>query len=172
MALAVRWLAINSIGGLAMSRQLVVNAPRSDGVPDRGESRPMWRAGQKGRRVAHEKSKQESAAELLADWRAAGREAAGAHTAAQVATLALAAAEAAEEAANEVEAAAAAVHAVALARSAADRARSAAARASEAAQLAMATAEGDLARADQVADQADEAEDAARVRYNRDRGPL
>ena len=47
-----------------------------------------------------------AAAELLAAWRAAGREAIAAHGAARVAELALTAAAAAEEAATEVEAAA------------------------------------------------------------------
>src|SRR5439155_8977683 len=49
-----------------------------------------------------------SAADLLADWRAASRDSVAAHTASHVAEMALTAAAAAEKAAKEVEAAAAA----------------------------------------------------------------
>lgn len=119
------------------------------------------------RRVANEPTKNESAGELLADWRSASRDTVAARAAASVARLALAAAEAAEEAANEVEAAAtSASQAVDRARAAAIRAREAAAQAAEAAQIALASAEGDKARAAGDVARAEAAETAARERFH------
>ena len=111
--------------------------------------------------------KEKTAAELLADWRAASRDTAAAVGAARVAEMALAAAASAEEAAQEVEAAAnAAVEAVERARSAAGRARTAAAEAANAAILAMETAKGDTARAGHEVEVAEKAESGARDRFH------
>ena len=108
-----------------------------------------------------------TAAELLADWRAAERDTIAAGQGSKVATLALEAAAAAEEAASEVEmAAAAATEAVERARSAAMRARTAAAQAATAAHLALATAEGNQLRANQDLESAQHAESAARDRFH------
>jgi hypothetical protein len=116
--------------------------------------------------MAEESKKHGSAAELLADWRSAGRDAVAAHAAEKVAELALIAAAHAEEAANEVEvAAAAALEAVERAQSAANRAKAAALQAGEAAHLALTTAEGDRARATQDVQEAEEAEADAHERY-------
>ena len=71
--------------------------------------------------MASDPTKHTTAAELLADWRSAGRDTAAAHAAEKVAELALVAAAHAEEAANEVEvAAAAALEAVERAQNAAN----------------------------------------------------
>ena len=108
-----------------------------------------------------------SAAELLADWRAAGRDTAAAHAAASVAELALKAAAAAEEAAVEVEAAAqAARDAVERAMGAAARAKRAASEAAESASVYLAGAEADKVRANHVSEVAEEAEAAARDRFH------
>jgi hypothetical protein len=108
-----------------------------------------------------------TAAELLAEWRGASRDAVAAHSAAKVAEMALIAAAAAEEAATDVDAAAtAAQEAVERARTAATRARSAAVSAAEAASLALATAEGDKVLANHAAKEADEAEAAAMDRFH------
>ena len=117
--------------------------------------------------MAEDKAKHKSAADLLADWRAAERDTVAAGSSAKVATLALQAATAAEEAAAEVEAAAsAAAEAVERARSAALKARKAAGQAAEAAHLAIATAEGDKVRANHDLETAEEAETAARDRFH------
>jgi hypothetical protein len=110
----------------------------------------------------------ESAAELLAEWRAAGRDTVAAHAAAKVAELALEAATAAEEAANEVEAAAKIAHeAIEKARSAAGRAREAAAHAAEAAHLAIGSAVEDKAHANHDVEVAEQAETEARDAFHR-----
>jgi hypothetical protein len=89
-----------------------------------------------------------SAAELLADWRSAGRDTAAAKAAVRVASLALDAAQAAQDAASETETAArAAQDAVERAMQAAGSAKRAAAHAAEAAKILMSTAEGDQVRA-------------------------
>jgi hypothetical protein len=81
-------------------------------------------------------ARRESTAELLADWRAAERDAVAAREAARIATLALEAARAAEEAALETETAAnAASEAVERALQAAGSARRAASQAAEAAKI-------------------------------------
>jgi hypothetical protein len=109
----------------------------------------------------------DSAAELLGDWRAAGRDTVAAEAAATVATLAVRAGAAAEEAAMEAEAAAeAAMDAAVRAKDAAERAKNAAARAAEAAQMAAVAAEGDKARAVQTVVTAETAEDKARDRFH------
>jgi hypothetical protein len=111
--------------------------------------------------------KQGTAAELLGDWRAAGRDAVAAQAASRIAALALAAANAAEQAAGDVELAAdAALEAVERARIAADKARTAAAHASVAAQMALSAAEGDKARANHDEEWAEQAEGAARDRFH------
>ena len=108
-----------------------------------------------------------TAAEFLAKWRAAERDTAAAHGAAEVARLALTAAASAEEAATEVEAAAsAALEAVNRAREAANRARSAALQAAEAAHLALSTAAGDKAQANHNVEIAEQAETDARDRFH------
>jgi hypothetical protein len=117
--------------------------------------------------VAQDKGKHESAAELLADWRAAERDTVAAGSTAKIAALALQAATAAEEAAEEVEAAAnAAAEAVERARGAALKARGAAIQAAEAANLALATAEGDKVRANHQLEEAEQAEEAAADRFH------
>ena len=117
--------------------------------------------------VAKDKETHESAAELLADWRSAGRDTVAARAAATIATLALAAATAAEEAAEEVEAAAgAAQEAVERAKAAALRARAAASQAAEAARLALATAGGDKEKANHDVEAAEQAEGEARDRFH------
>lgn len=118
--------------------------------------------------MAEQPDKDESASELLADWRSAERDTVAAQTASRIATLALAAAEAAEEAANAVEvAASSAAEAVETARTAASRARKAAAEAAEAAQLAFASAEGDEARAGVDVQKAEARETAARDAFHK-----
>jgi hypothetical protein len=113
-----------------------------------------------------EPKKHTTAAELLADWRSAGRDTAAAHAAEKVAEMALIAAVHAEEAANEVQvAAAAALEAVERAQTAANRARAAALQAGEAAHLTLTTAEGDRARAGQSVQEAKAAEAEAQERY-------
>jgi hypothetical protein len=109
----------------------------------------------------------ESASELLADWRAAGRDVSAAETASQAASLALASAHAAETAAVETEAAAlAAAEAGKLALAAAQSAKRAAAHAADAARLLLATAEGDQARADHEVELASEHESEANRRFH------
>ena len=105
---------------------------------------------------------------LLADWRAAGRDTAAAQAAARVAGLALDAATAAEDAATEVEAAArAALDAVDKARGAATKAKAAATQAAEAAQIILEGAKGDKVRADQDVGFAEAAEDMARDAFHK-----
>ena len=112
-----------------------------------------------------------TAAEMLAEWRAAGRDTVAARAAASVAALALKAAAAAEEAATEVEAAAeAAVEAVERARAAASRARAAAGQAAEASSLALASARGDKVRANHDVEEADLAESEARDAFHQVEG--
>ena len=107
-----------------------------------------------------------SAADLLADWRSAGRDTAAAHAAQKVAEMALVAAAHAEEAADEVAiAAAAALEAVDRAQIAANRARAAALQAGEAAHLALTTAEGDRVRASEHVQDTEAAEAEAHERY-------
>lgn len=114
-----------------------------------------------------ENPKHRSAADLLADWRAADRDAVAARDAAKVASLALAASASAEEAAAEVEVAVeAALEAVERARAAAGRAREAATQAAEAATIALSTAEGDKVRADIQVRATEEAETAAKDRFH------
>jgi hypothetical protein len=104
---------------------------------------------------------------LLADWRAAGRDTVAARAAARVAGLALEAATAAEEAANEVEAAArGALDAVDKARSAALRAKAAAGQAAEAAQFLLEGAKGDKVRANHDVQVAEAAEGFARDAFH------
>jgi hypothetical protein len=108
-----------------------------------------------------------TAAELLADWRAAGRDTSAAQAAVRVASLVLEAAKAAEEAALETEAAAkAAQEAVERALLAASSAKRAAARAAEAAQILISGAEGDQARASQDLDKAERSEEVAGDRFH------
>ena len=108
-----------------------------------------------------------SAAELLAEWRAAGRDVVAARAAAKVAERALEAATAAEQAANAVDdAARGALDAVAKARALAATARSAA---NEAAHLAASILEGstgDKARASQDVAVAERAEKQAEVAFH------
>lgn len=95
------------------------------------------------------KDNPETAAELLAGWRAASRDTAAAEAAAKVASLALQAAKAADDAATETETAAtAASTAVEQALRAAASAKRAAAAAAKAAHILSASAEGDQVRAD------------------------
>ena len=116
--------------------------------------------------VMTEPKKHTTAAELLADWRSAGRDTAAAHAAEKVAEMALVAAVQAEEAADQVEVAvAAAMDAVGRAQAAANRARVAALHAAESAHLTLTTAEGDRARAGQEVQEAEAAEAEARDRY-------
>jgi hypothetical protein len=107
---------------------------------------------------------QKTAAQLLADWRAASRDTVAAVGAARVAEMALVAAASAEEAAQE--AANAAVEAVERPRSATSRARTAAAEAAKAATVALETAEGDKVRAHIDVEAAEEAESDARDRFH------
>ena len=107
------------------------------------------------------------AADLLADWRAAGRDTAAAEAASEVANLALEAATAAEEAASETEVAAmAAASAVDQALKAAASAKRAAERAAYAARILLATAEGDKVRATHDLEAAKEAEDRTRREFH------
>ena len=108
-----------------------------------------------------------STAELLAEWRAAGRDSVAARAAAHVAQLALGAVTAAEEAANEVEAAAkAALESVDKARFAAAKARRAALQAADAAALLLTEAQGDKVRANHDVDIAERAEADARDAFH------
>ena len=108
-----------------------------------------------------------STAELLAEWRAAGRDSVAARAASHVAGMALDAAVAAEEAANEVEAAAkAALDSVEKARSAAGKARNAATQAAQAAALLLAEAQGDKVRANNDVELTERAESEARDAYH------
>jgi hypothetical protein len=101
-----------------------------------------------------------STADLLAEWRAAGRDTVAARAAANVAAAALEAAAAAEEAASQVEAAAkAALESVERARAAAERARLAAAQALE-------TAKGDKVKANHHVVVAEQAESDARDAFH------
>jgi uncharacterized protein involved in type VI secretion and phage assembly len=103
-----------------------------------------------------------TAAELLADWRAAGRDAVAARAAAKIAAMALEAASSAEEAAAEVETAArAALMAVESARALAAKARHAASEAALAAAAMLEQAGGDKVRANHDVDIADQAEKEA-----------
>jgi hypothetical protein len=106
-----------------------------------------------------------AAAELLGDWRAAGRDTVAAKAAAEVASLALEVAKGAEEAAAEAEVAAnAAAEAVHL--QAATSAKRAAASASEAAHHILSTATGDKVRANHAIGEAEEAEEEAGERFH------
>ena len=108
-----------------------------------------------------------STAELLAEWRAAGRDSVAARAAARVAGMALKAAGAAEEAANEVEAAArAALDSVEKARTAAGMARQAAALAAEAAEHLLAEAKDDKVRANHDVEVTERAESDARDAFH------
>ena len=115
----------------------------------------------------------DSAAELLATWREAGRDVTAAEAAARVASQALESAHAAEAAADETEVAAnAAAEAVQRALAAAQSARRAASYAAEAAKLILATTEGEKARANQDVEEAGEKEAEAGRRFHdaQDRG--
>jgi hypothetical protein len=107
------------------------------------------------------------AAELLAEWRAAGRDTAAAEAASEVARLALEAAQAADEAASETEAAAsAAAAAVDQALKAAASAKRAAEHAANAAHILLASAEGDKVRANHDLEAAREAESKTRQEFH------
>lgn len=119
-------------------------------------------------RVKKDQDVPRSAAELLADWRAATRDSVAATAAAEVARLALEAAKAADAAASETEAAAtAAADAVERALKAAASAKKSAANAARAAQILIASAEGDKLRASQDVETAHDAEDAAGERFHK-----
>lgn len=106
-----------------------------------------------------ENEERKTAAELLAEWRAAGRDVVAARAGARVAELALVAAVEAEKAADEVEQAAqAALQAVDRARAAAARATAAASEAAVAAHSTLDTARGDKLRANHDVGVAVEAE--------------
>ena len=116
-----------------------------------------------------EKSKddQTSAAKLLGDWRAAGRDTIAARDAASVAAAAIATARAAEDAAVAAEEAAhGAMDAVNRAKEAAALARKAADQASQAAVMLTASSEGDQARANQAVTVAEKAEAEAATRFH------
>jgi type II secretory pathway component HofQ len=107
------------------------------------------------------------ATELLASWRAAGRDTAAAKAASAVASLALEAAKAADEAAAETQAAAsAAPSAVDQALKAAASAKRAAEHAANAARILLASAEGDKVRAKHDLELAEEAEDKTREEFH------
>jgi hypothetical protein len=136
----------------------------------RGNPPPSTKKGDR-RAVPSNPDRPKTAAELLAAWRAAGRDSVAARAAAGVAELALKAAAAAEEAATEVEAAAeAAVEAVQRARAAATRARAAALQAAEASSLALESARGDKVRANHDVEEADVAESGARDAFHEAEG--
>ena len=117
--------------------------------------------------MASEPQPDETAEDLLADWRVAARDTVAARGAAHVAALALAAATAAEEAAAEVESAAlAAALAVDRARQAISRARQAAQEAAIVAKMAISGAEGDEARAAADVVSAEHAEQVASDRFH------
>lgn len=148
----------NGAAVLVIRRDMFRPLPRWRGASERGMVSSVVR----GKEPEHD-----SAAELLADWRSAGRDTVAAKSAAAVAALAVAAAAAAEEAAEETEAAArAAMEAAILAKSAAERAKQAARHAAEAALLFSVTTEGDRARADQAVTEAEHAEQGARDRFH------
>jgi hypothetical protein len=107
------------------------------------------------------------ASELLADWRAAGRDTAAAMAASEVASLTLEAAKAADDAASETEAAAtAAASAVELALKAAASAKRAAQYAANAAHVLIASAEGDKVRASHQLEEAKKAEEKTRLEFH------
>lgn len=117
--------------------------------------------------MSEESEENKSAAELLAEWRAAGRDVVAARAGARVAELALVAAAEAESAALEVEQAAeAALHAVEKARAAAARARTAAAEAAVAANSTLAEARSDKRRANHDVDVAEGAEKEAEESFH------
>jgi hypothetical protein len=117
--------------------------------------------------MAEPKKQHTTAADLLADWRSAGRDTVAAHAAEKVAEMALVAAAHAEEAADEVAiAAVASLEAVDRAQIAANRARAAALQAGEAAHLALTAAEGDRVRASEDVQHAEAAEAEAQKRYH------
>jgi predicted RecA/RadA family phage recombinase len=110
----------------------------------------------------------ESAADLLTDWRLAERDVSAARAGQVLAVSVLAAAEAAEEAAQAAELAAEGVVEAALhARAAAERARKAARRSLEETQIHTATAQGEKARADQAVGLALHVEVATHERFRR-----
>jgi len=109
-----------------------------------------------------------TAAELLAAWRGAGRDAIGARAAAKVAELALETATSAEQAAAEVETAArAALVAADSARSLAAKARTSATETALAAGALLEQAGGDKVRANYDVEVADQAEKAAAEAFHR-----
>ena len=117
--------------------------------------------------MSDDPTRHKSTAELLAEWRAAGRDTVAAKAAARIAGLALEAAAAADEAATEVEAAAnAALEAVKKARGAADKARKSAKQAAEAAAIVLAGAEGDKVRANHDVETTEHAEADARDAFH------
>ncbi len=108
-----------------------------------------------------------SAAELLAEWRAAGRDVVAARAAARVAELALVAAAEAESAAAEVEQAAkAALQAVDKALAAAARATAAASEAAVAAHSTLETAQADKLEANHGVGVAEQAEQKAEQSFH------
>ena len=108
-----------------------------------------------------------TAAELLADWRAAGRDTAAAKAAAEVADLAVVTARTANEAASEAEVAAnVTAEAAQRALEASASAKRAAASVSDAAQQFLSIAEGDKVRADHAVEQAEAAEKDAGDRFH------
>lgn len=109
-----------------------------------------------------------TAAELIADWRAAGRDTAAAKAAAEVADLALVTARTANQAASEAEVAAhMTAEAAQRALEASTSAKRAAVGASEAAQHFLSIAEGDKVRADYVVEEAEAAEEEAGDRFHK-----
>ena len=120
-----------------------------------------------GAAMETEPDRTRSTAELLAEWRAAGRDTVAARAASRVAKLALEAAIAAEHAATEVQAAAqTALESVDRARAAALKAREAARETAEAAATVLAAAEGDKVRADRDVELTELAESVARDAFH------
>lgn len=118
--------------------------------------------------MAKERQRHSSAADLLSDWRAAGRDTVAARAAARVAGLALKAATAAEAAATEVEAAArAALEAVEKARDLAATARAASMEAEELAASILEEAGGGKVRANHDVEVAEQAEQEAGEAFHR-----
>jgi hypothetical protein len=117
-------------------------------------------------------SRPERLSELMAEWRAAGRDVKAAEAAATIADHALEAARAAEESAK------AAAESVELALAAAQSASTAANQAAQAARTFLVTAEGDEARAREEVDRAGQSEvdsgkrfhDAQDVKFRKDAG--
>lgn len=117
--------------------------------------------------MSEEREEKRTAAELLAEWRAAGRDVVAARSAAKVAELALVAAVEAEKAATEVEQAAkAALQAVDRALAAAARATAAAGEAAVAAHSTLEDAGGDKLDANHHVGVAEEAEREAEKSFH------